>query len=651
MLGGRRFVGCRLLRSIGTDDLSGGEGVITDTATASTEPPDVVLTPSTLTYDGARRRRFGLVVVAAIASIATLAQLLVAMDLSVPRIFPDELIYSELAKSLGAGSLPAIRGVPTWGYGLLYPLVISPAWALFDDPAKAFQAAKAINAVVLGLTAFPVFFLARRYVTQTAALMVSVLAVAVPSMLYAGTLLTEVALYPAFALALLAISVALRDPTPRNQLVALACIVFACAAKPLALVLVPAYALAVVHLATLDRLRGRQWLPRLRAYSTTAIALGALGAVVVGGSLARGKPDAVLGVYGVVLGHIDLSGTVVWFIRHLAELDLYVAVVPFTATLVLAVISMRRHGDELVDEFVALMTWTIIGVLVALAGYSSKPLAGAAGYLPSEARLHERNMFMVVPLLLLGLALWLDRARPGGRRLIFGCAVIAGALPVALPLGRLVGNANFQNLALIPWAGTGLTPLWPFTFAPLAVVAGAVCLGRGARSALACWAIVGLAFAWTTLAAHAAMTGASTRATEVGVGRDTRWIDHAVPRGSTVVALWDSQGVARLGSQVIWMNEFFNRQVGTVVEIGTPMKYALPSRKAFIAGGIVRGMDGGPVEARYVLVPCWIRVQGVRVARDSEADASVYRTPDGRIRVLRSRTDGPPLSESDRGCS
>ena len=568
-----------------------------------------------------------------IAVVAAGVHTIVAFGLPAPWIVPDELIYAELAKSIGSGSMPSVRGEPTWGYGLLYPLLISPAWAFFDDPARAYAAAKLINAIVLATTVFPVYFLARRFVGRSASVFVGALSVCVPSMLYAGTLLTEVALYPAFSLALLGLAAALASPTRRNQLFALAGVAFACSAKPLALVLVPVYVLAILHLALLDRMAGQQFRDRIRAHRLTMTALAALGVFVVGASTARGNPDAIFGVYGVVLGNIDLSSAVVWFLRHVAELDLYVAVVPFAATLIVIATSVWRNQDRRLNEFSVLTTWTILGVLGVVAAYSSKPLAGAEGYLPSEARLHERNTFVVVPLLLLGLAVWLERGRPGRRGLIVASAAVASALPFTLPLGRLLTNANFQNLALIPWAGKGMTGVWPWTFVFLAVVAFLVVTGRSRRSMIACWAVVALSFGWTSLAAHFSMDGASDYSVSNGVGRETRWIDSAVPKDADVTALWVSAGALRTGDRVIWMGEFFNRSVGDVVEIGVPMPYALPSRKATIVAGQVRDVDGALIKARYVLAPCWVTIAGKRIASDDRADASVYRIPSGLIRV------------------
>lgn len=573
----------------------------------------------------------------AVATVAAAVHAVVAVRLAAPWIVPDELIYSEIAKSLASGSLPAIREESTLGYGVLYPMLVAPAWALFDDPARAHDVAKVVNAVVLSLTAFPVFFLARRYVTPPAAFAVSALAVFVPSMLYAGTLLTEVALYPTFALALLGIAAALRRPTGRNQLLALAGIALAVAAKPLAVVLVPAFVLAVIHLAVLDRRGGGRMGPRVRAHTTTFATLVVACILVVGASAVRGNPDAVLGVYGVVLGNIDLSGTVVWFVRHLAALDLYVAVVPFAATIMAVALSTGRRRDRELDEFAALTTWTIGGVLVALAAYSSKSFGGAEGYLPTEARLHERNMFMVVPLLLLGLAIVLERGQSVSRSIRVICTGTAVCLPLLLPLSRLLQNATFQNLTLIPWAGGRLAELWPFTYLPLAGAAALLSMALGRRSAMACWALVTLAFGWTALAAHASMAGASERSSVIGTGADTRWIDRSVPEGSRVLALWVSDpGANRDRAQRgIWMSEFYNRTVGDVVEVGAPMLYALPHVEGSLTNGTLRDSAGAAIAARYVLAPCWVRVDGLVVAHEPNVDAFVYRVPEGFIRVVR----------------
>jgi hypothetical protein len=570
-----------------------------------------------------------LVLVALAAVFAAVLQVVMSLGLPGPWVAPDELIYSELAKSLASGALPSVRGEVTWGYGILYPLLISPAWAVFDDPSRAYVAAKVINSALLGVTAFPAYFLARKFVETRAAVAVAAFTVFVPSMLYGGTLLTEVALYPVFVLALLGIASAIRRPTRRNQLLAVAAVLLACNAKPLSIVLAGVYLLAVLHLAVLDRRAGRAFGPRIRAHATALGTFAGLGALaVVGPTALAGNPDAALGAYGVVLGNVDVSSALVWFVRHLADLDLYVGMVPFAATLILLVRSVAGRSDSVIDEFVALAGWTIVCMVGTVAAYASKPLAGGEGYIATEARLHERNMFAVVPLLLIGLALWLERGRPGGRRLKVACVGAAVVLAALLPLARLNENVNFQAPSLVLWMADGITGLWPLTLIPLAAVAFIVVLGRGHRSRVGCWAVVGVVFASTTLAAHASMSVSSDKASTVGIGRDSRWIDRAVPQHSDVVVLWVApQGREEfaLATRDVWMSEFFNRSVGKVVEVGTPMPYDLPHENGMIREGTLRDASGDPVRATYILAPCRVEVAGQVVGRDPQVDALIYR--------------------------
>ncbi len=55
-----------------------------------------------------------------------------------PFIMVDELIYSELARSFAAGDGFRIRDVPATGFGVVYPVLISPAYALFDALPTAY---------------------------------------------------------------------------------------------------------------------------------------------------------------------------------------------------------------------------------------------------------------------------------------------------------------------------------------------------------------------------------------------------------------------------------------------------------------------------------------------------------------------------------
>jgi hypothetical protein len=182
----------------------------------------------------------------------------------------------------------------------------------------------------------------------------------------------------------------------------------------------------------------------------------------------------------------------------------------------------------------------------------------------------------------------------------------------------------------------GITGLWPLTLIPLATVAFLVVLGRGHRSRVGCWAVVGVVFAVTTLAAHGSMSVASGAASTVGIGRDSRWIDHAVPKNSDVVVLWVAprgREEFALATRDVWMSEFFNRSVGKVVEIGTPMPYGLPHENGTIRDGILRNASGDQIRATYVLAPCRVGVSGQVIARDPQVNALLYRVGHEPLRL------------------
>ncbi len=514
--------------------------------------------------------------------------------------------------------------------------MIAPAWALFDDPADAFLAAKVVNAVVMSLAAFPAFFLASRFVTTRSAVIVGALSVFVPSMLLSGTLLIEVLLYPLLLVAMLAMVVSLQEPSRRHQLLAVGAIGVACLAKPLSVVLVPAYVLAVLHLGLLDRRTGGTARARLRRHATAFTVLGGCAALAAVPIALRG-PGAALGVYGVVAGNIDPGGTVVWFVRHLAGLDLGVAILPFAASLLLVGLSVVRTVDARVNEFAAISVWTIGGTLAAVAAYSSKPLAGATGYVASEARLHERNMFSLIPLLLIGLALFLERRPVAPRWLTFGSLTVAVLLPITIPLEKLLATVNFQAVSLIPWTVGGIEEFWPWTLVPLAVLVALVFLGSPSRRAARSWALVGACFLLWSVAAYASMShpegGASST---MEIGYDRNWIDRAVPSGAEVLALWvgpERGSDFRPSQRTIWMSEFYNRSVGRVVEVGRPMLYDLPHDTGSIASGVLRSTSGAPITARYALVPCGIDVEGRIIGRDERVSALVYALPPGPMHV------------------
>jgi len=560
----------------------------------------------------------------------TVLHAVVALRSPSPWIVPDELIYSELAKSLGQGGLPQIRGEISFAYGLVYPALLAPVWAIFDDVSTVYAVAKVLNALILSLTVVPAFFLARRFVNERCALVVALLSVAVPSMLYAGTLMTEVALYPAFVLALLGIAAALERPAIATQAAALGAIGLASAVKMLAAILVVAYVSAVFLYHWLDTHDGFQWRGRLKAYTPTWIVLG--GVFVVGAAfVVSGKsPFGTLGAYAVVVDNIDVLAVPWWALLHLAELDLYLAVIPFGATILVALRGLQRDAGHQSRLFAALLLPTTVVLLLTVAAYSSPPHGGAEGYSATVARLHERATFVLAPLFFVGLMVWLRERPLGSRTGVIAAFFAAAALPAAIPSDQIVGNASFQTLALVPWAGfDGLWPLGVFLFACVLAAFGLLAAASRLQAA-AILSVISMVFVVVSVAAQSSMELSSQWTRDRGLGPTADWIDRAVGR-RTVSVLWAEKGDEGFVQpaqrhRVLWLGEFFNRSVGPVYELGSAMPYGLPSTAVRLKGGRVVLEDGRAAPfGELVLIPCHVRVAGTVVTRDTTTGASVVR--------------------------
>jgi glycosyltransferase involved in cell wall biosynthesis len=542
-----------------------------------------------------------------------------------PWIMVDELIYSELAKSFAATGHFLIRDVHHGAYGAVYPLLVSPAWRAFASVPDAYAAAKTIGSVLMSLTAIPVYFLARRLVSPLWSLLAAALAVAVPSMMYTGTLMTETVFYPIFVCVALALVLALERPTVIRQLVLLALCLLAFLTRSQAIVLVPAVATAPLLLAWLDRRRLVRVVKEFRVVYA-ALLVAVVGVLVV--ELARGKsPFDVLGSYSVT-GHASYRPDQVlkWLLYHVSELDLYLGVVPFAALLLLT--ALGRSLDRPLRVFLAATVPLTVWLLLEVAAFASA----------LSPRVEERNMFYVAPLFLIALLAWIERGMPRPARAAAVCAVVAAALPGALPYHELIGtSAEADTLALLPLWWLQEAVVSPSTIGVVVVVAAAalalVFLAVSPRYALALPALVLLWFAFATERIERFDHGfpkASVGALFQGMTTSRRdWIDAAVGRNASVAFLYSGKDPT-LQPLPLWENEFWNRSVGPVYYLRQPSMGGLPETHVTQrADGVLVLPNDVPVQTRYVLTDDSVPLAGKIIGRD-----------DVRGMLLR-RTDGP----------
>ncbi len=545
-----------------------------------------------------------------------------------PWIMVDELIYSELGKSVASSGNFLVRDVPSTGYGFVYPVLIAPAFGLFAAVPSAYHAAKVINAVVMSLTAVPVYFLGRQLLKPGLALVAAALSVLVPSMLYTGTLMTENAFYPLFALGVLVLVLTLQRPTPKRQvlLLAVCALCFATRAQAVAL-FGAAFAAPVLH-----GLIERDLWRRLRRFLTLyAIAGGAI-ALVLAATVARGRsPLSVLGAYRAATGSgYSVSDIAHYLLWHVAELDLYVGVIGFAA--LFAMWFAPRGLSPAARAFVAATLPVAVLLVAEVAVFASR----------QSFRIEERNDFYLAPLALIAMMGLLARdVVPSSRRVRIAAAVVAGVLPVAIPFARFVNTSAISDtLGLLPWwwlQDQGIH------FGSLRFVALGVGLAVGAafvllprRYAAVFPVLVVVYFVLASAVVENGRHGihqASAGALFAGIRKaHPDWIDRTVGRNADVAFLWHYAGETR----PLWNNEFFNRSVGTVYTVDgpDPADGGLPETPVFARGdGELATATGSVPRVHYAV--SFADIAGTPLARDSQIGLTLYRV-NGPLVILTS---------------
>ncbi len=545
-----------------------------------------------------------------IVGVSTVVRYVLGRGTPAPWIMVDELIYSELAKSLAESGRFLVRGEATAAYGIVYPTLIAPAWALFESVPQAYAAAKAINALVMSLAAVPAYFLARRVLAEPLALAAAALTVAVPSMVYTATLMTENAFYPLFLAAALAMVLWLERPTALRTGIVLAASLVAYMTRQQAVALLPALLTAPLLVA------GRAAFRRYVVLYGLAAA-GVVGVLVV--QVARGRsPLGIFGAYEVA-GRADYSLTEVakWFVYHAGELSLSLGVIPFAALVLLALMPRRltERDRVYVAAALSLSFWLVLEVAV----FASE----------QTFRIEERNMFYVGPLFLIALLVWIERGLPRPQPAITIAAMVAVGLPLVIPYEDFIGlNAISDTAALLPlgWLVEHGLALTNVVFVVLAgvVLAGLAFLFVPRRYALV---LPGLVLVYFAVSQHPIVAEHRFRSAQHLYGGITvayrDWLDRYVGPNGDVAFLWEGDS----DKFTVWENEVFNRSVGSIYTTGPAVPGGLAQTPVTIdrTTGYVHEPDGARVPASYVLTDAPGQLAGEVIGEDGVKRLILYR--------------------------
>jgi hypothetical protein len=522
-----------------------------------------------------------------------------AVEVPVPWIAPDEMVYGLLGRSLYLHGSLDILGGPTPFYSLLTP-------ALAGFPLSAFGLAtghdvlQGLQAFAMSLAAVPVYLWGRTLVPRRSALVAAALTLAAPGLAYSGLVMTEVVFYPLLVVAAWAAAEAIAGPTRRTQTLLVLAVVAASATRIQAVVLLPAFATAAV----VDAALARSW-ANLRRLVPAAAALGILVVAWIGWRLGSGS--GTLGGYEVIASTTYSIGDAARFVvYHAASLLIICGLFPAAAVALLLLNGLfRGERDPRVRAYLAvassLSVWLVVEVGVFASRYSD--------------RIVERNLIGLAPILFLGLVLWLERGASGTYLERAAVATAGAALLLVLPVKRYVTIFGTHDaMTLIPLYKLQQASSPGTLVAVYASVAGVVALTvallprrlfRGVPVLL----LVALVAA--SVVSSRFVVDQARAQQRTFLGSDPRWIDHAAD--GSAAYLYDGE----TSWNGVWETLFFNSRADRVYDLGAEeVPGPLPQSHVEVQpDGTLFIPPSAPRPSPYAVASDWIALDGDRVGQ------------------------------------
>src|SRR6266536_2835643 len=312
-----------------------------------------------------------------------------------PWLFGDELELTQLSRAIAATGHAARRGEPH-SFDTLWAYLIAPAWRI-DNVHTAYATVKYIAVMVMTLTAFPAYGLARMVVSRVPALFVAAASCVIPALAYSSMIVEEPLAYPYSTTCLFLIMRTLVRPT-RWWIVGT---VAAAAVAPFVrgeLVVV----WVVLVLSAIFLLWRADWLARVRrrwsAWDWVGLVVLLFGAgVIVSALLGKGSLEWYIATDHYKHRLFDLG------LNAAGALTIGLGVLPVVAALGALWRAPGERPTREVSAFRSVLLAAIIGFGVYTAVKSTYVSTSFGTYT------YERNLIYLAPLLFVGTALWLER--------------------------------------------------------------------------------------------------------------------------------------------------------------------------------------------------------------------------------------------------
>lgn len=472
----------------------------------------------------------GWVWITLIVTVSAIGRGLASVHHESPRLFPDEYIYASLARSLSQGEL-AIRGTTELFPALVQPLLTAPLW-LSGDIGVAYAATQWVHAVVMSLSAIPVYALSRQLgLPKWQGVMAGAITLALPIFLFSSFVTADAVALP-LALAGVAVGVrALAAPTAGRQVAFLALAGLASLTRVQYVVLVPAFAAAAIVMTQGRPIRA----VRRYALTTAVLLVPAIGALALG-------PRTVLGYYnGIFDLDVSMTGIGHWIAVDLMLTAYAAGWVLIPAALVGVAACLARPETPEQRAFGAITAALTVLLLVEAGLYASN----------GSGRFQERYLMSLLPLVPLAFCVGMRRL-PTGRRWIIAVSAVLLAIPVAVPLSGYAVGSGSQDSPFLQGVSRLVGAFGDYGDASLSVALLASSL---AALAMACarWPHRGTFVALTVALAVSVAGSVAATSFDHGVARavrtqnlppDASWVDHLAPGAAMLLAPGNSRPLA-----------------------------------------------------------------------------------------------------------
>jgi hypothetical protein len=571
-----------------------------------------------------------------IAAFVVYAQLAATVD--VPRVHPDELRYALAGSSVADLEGVLNRGVRS-GFGPVHAALLASMLFVTGDRETAYPLWKALNVLLFVLSAIPLYLLARRLVAPWWSVLATGLSLAIPSAIYVSVVMTESASFFAACWAMFAIVFAIERPSAGRQLAAVATIAVATATRSQFAVLFVAFVAGLVGNWALARDRSPLGEEVRRLWPTLGMIALAVLAFLARPLVTWSSPSESLGPYRDLWTGYDPLQVAKWTLYHAADLELYLAVVPFAvAPIVLQrMLARAREGARQHGAFAVSFVTVNLAFLLIAGAFSSLPY----GY----DRLHDRYLFYVVPLWLIAFVVWLADGLPRPLVALALGVGVALVLPAILPFRQLANEAGVDTVpgALWVWVegeagAVDVSARALMAAFVLALLAGAVLLPTRIWPALPVAVLA--VFVATSVLAWDRMIGAPEDAVYAG-DLERTWIDDNVPPDARVRKLYIESprcGTSALTRHALFLTEFFNDSVDRAAYIGDSVPDGIPIDRVDLMDGALVLESGNPLVADYVFTQPGIELNGDEVATGTNANLVLWRVG-GPVRLTNARTN------------